>query len=508
MDAVTRCRRHGRRWPRRLAALVGAWLVVACADYNLGTAPGTGDSGEDPSGGVASTSGAFASSGDVSSDDGIDDTALDTGDTGDPGTTTTQGTDDGAPIVCTPCPSVVEGASDLARDPRVDGYLRAVWDFRAAVDEAADAYAVSLSGLAEAWGHSGALAPTPANAAALAEHIGVQVDGSVAGTLVVQLTRVQCGADLPRALEEQARCEDELGCPPGDACAPQPTVADVGATCGGVCVGSCGDSCPGLALCPASGEPGMDCPGFCFGTCNVTAQSCLGKCTGACDGQPGHDGFCSGQCTGACDLTQGGTCPGLCTGSCMDDADELSACDSSLDCIGGCSEVCDGACLGAPSMRVAEACGAGSCDAAAQCDATAALRSTVAMQCDPIGIVPCYTVSPLLSDAAAAEFDVRVASLSTHAPALLEAHARLSMAMVGEAPASLVAAPMDPAPALELAQRIDELHALGEDGLDVPCPACALEGLDDAAGLLSLAMDEAQLLLGAGDALRIPLGLD
>ncbi|MBL4685683.1 MAG: hypothetical protein JKY37_13905, partial [Nannocystaceae bacterium] len=430
----------------------------------------------------------------------------------DPADSTTGASSDGSPAdstssgggMCALCPRLADGETDLGQDPRLDGYFRAVLDFRRSVDDAAAVYKASFAALAEAWGYGGPTSPTPAHAAALASYINAQTQASTVSGVVLQLERLRCAADIGVAIDEQARCESELGCDLGLSCPDEPTQADIDVTCEGVCFGACGEACPSLALCPAPEAPGLACGGSCFGVCMVTAQSCLGKCTGECDGQPDFEGLCPDDCTGECALIQGGPCPGTCVGDCLDDAAALTECTETLACIGGCATACEGDCLGNPVLGVAESCGGEPCEVAPECAATSGLRANVATRCDLPAIVPCY--SSTLGPTVLLAFEVKVEALEVHAAQILLAHARLSRVVQGAAPRSLVNAPLDPPPAADLVLRISAL-AERDSGLSVPCPICAEQGLQDALGVMAVALGEAELLIAAGDALRLPLGL-
>jgi len=463
MSTMPRLQQPGRARGLLVGAICVATLCSGCKDYALGSLSGDG--------GMESTSSA-------------------------------PGTSDGGG--CGPCVSIHDGVDDIVEDPRIDGYLRAVLQFRETVNAAEIKFQVRIAALANSWNYDGPITPTVENVTALAAFVESELAKSTQGDALVHAERLRCGADQALAIEEQARCEADLGCALDDACVDALTPETLDIRCDGLCIGACDGPCEGLALCDAADTLGLQCPGTCFGTCEVTAEACDGKCSGQCDTEDSFVGTCDGLCTGDCTVLSGTTCSGQCKGSCVGEALD-SVCPTPPSCIVPCSAACDGICVGQPEPAIGGTCGTDPCNAVGACNPTSGMRANVGLTCAPVAVQACVTPLDTLSPEQQAEFDERIEALQLGLGALLGIHAELALVVRGDVDGMLVEYPQHPAPAEQLSTKIIGLWQAGSP--QAACPRCAHVALAEAVVAVTSTADDAEALVVVGDALIEAFGL-
>lgn len=392
----------------------------------------------------------------------------------------------GGEELCGECGSIASGQLSISGNAQLDGFFKAVADFRGVTGRVKGTFDADILALAKLYGI--AEARVDANfvgevRAAIEADIAAHADGG----LKITYEAPSCQADVSVAVEAQASCEIQAGC----EVQADPGMASV--QCEGSCTGSCSGSCSGSLSCAVK-TPTVACEGSCEGSCQLdAAAACEGTCNGTCEGTCSATdadgncaGSCDGMCTGTCELDGQASCSGTCHGTCY--VEQGSAqCTAEAECSGSCDAECSGSCEGSFEPPSASA----DCDASADCQAQASAQAEANVSCKPPRLEVGYQLQAGLDATAQAEFVARMKEFKVRAASIMQGFAQLKALVDGEVDGEVV---FDPSPSANLVAQIEGLISVGfEGGLEIPPGRlpCVLPAFNDALTTLQTAAGEA-----------------
>lgn len=366
----------------------------------------------------------------------------------------------GCDDICGPCGTIATGNLSIAGQARIDGFFKAVADFKGSVDFVKADFDANIIALAEVWGvvevgYSGAVDADLV--AALKAEIQGQISANLQGGIQVVYAPPKCTANINVAVEAQASCEASAECDvmvdPGS----------VSVMCEGSCSGGCSAECSGEFSCEVE-APSIACEGMCEGACTLDAAAscegtCRGTCSGECSARDGNGdcaGACDGMCTGTCEFEAAASCQGTCSGKCL--VDQGSAqCTAEANCRGSCSGECSGGCEGSATPPSASA----SCEASADCQAQASAQAEANVECTPPSLDIQYSFSAGVNAEAQALFAARIKELKVRGAAILQGSARLQALITGEVNGQVI---FEVAPLVKLQA---EIKGFIDGGIDI-----------------------------------------
>jgi hypothetical protein len=293
------------------------------------------------------------------------------------------------------------GAGEAAG--KVEAFLHAAADvYGASIDVEADILGACTAMAGDLGIPDAELEPTGSElpVTAACGRVSDEIDAIVAllptgVALGISATPPSCTVDLDIAASCAAECDVTIT---GDATVE--CMGELHGSCSATCTGSC--SVMGTVSCDA------ECSGSCTGSCSGT---CHGACSGTCsamDDQGNCVGTCSGTCTGSCDADCSGTCSGTCT------SDVTATCEG--ECYGECSATWDAQCNGEANV-----------DANADCQAACDARANATATCTEPDVTVTGVQVPDAGDQA--RIDALVMTLADNYPAILQAQARIQLAL-------------------------------------------------------------------------------
>ncbi len=242
---------------------------------------------------------------------------------------------------CQPCVSVLDGATNIAGDPRIDGTFGAVKRVREFSQFADRMFQNETDLLIQIFD-----LPEDADVSKIVTTIEEQLLGAPGVTGYIFIEPATCWIDAAWAREQEFSCEERSECMIARAC----TETSGAPYCTGFFAGNCADnSCRGSCF-QASPDDAVTCLEGCIGTCmGMTAGLCPGKCMGDCsetctayDQSASCNGYCSDLCTGSCEFDSAFVCNGQCEGLCqVTPSEDLS-----------CSGKCRGTCLNEEDLPI------------------------------------------------------------------------------------------------------------------------------------------------------------
>ncbi len=348
----------------------------------------------------------------------------------------------GCDDICGPCGSIETGNLSISGQARLDGFFKAVADFKGAVDFIKADFDANIIALAEVYGVIDADWSGSVDAALVGQlKTAIEADftASLDGGIKVVYAPPKCEANISVAVEAQASCEASAECEvmvdPGE----------VSVQCEGSCQGGCDAECSGEFSCAVE-APSVECSGMCEGACELSAEAecsgtCRGTCSGTCSATDANGqcaGTCEGMCMGTCEFEAAASCNGSCSGTCL--VEQGSAeCDASAECRGSCSGSCTGSCTGSATPPSASA----DCSASAECNAQASAQAEANLECSPPSLDISFAFNAeLMGDVAGqAAFSARLKELKVRGAAILQGTAKLKALIDGEVNGEVVFSP-------------------------------------------------------------------
>ncbi len=348
----------------------------------------------------------------------------------------------GCDDICGPCGSIETGNLSISGQARLDGFFKAVADFKGAVDFVKADFDANIIALAEVYGVIDADWSGTVDAALVGQlktAIEADFDASLDGGIKVVYAPPKCEANISVAVEAQASCEASA------ECEVEVDPGNVSVQCEGSCSGSCSGTCEGELSCAVE-APSVACSGSCEGSCELdAAASCDGTCRGTCEGTCSATdangqcaGTCDGMCTGTCEFAAAAECSGMCNGTCL--VEQGSAeCTAEAECRGSCDAECSGSCTGSATPPSASA----NCEASAECNAQASAQAEANLECTPPSLDIQFAFNAdLMADAAGqAAFSARLKELKVRGAAILQGTAKLKALIDGEVNGEVVFSP-------------------------------------------------------------------